>query len=66
MTTLALAAVSYDVAGAVRASGISERSIRAAIKSEDLTTHWLGSKPLIRAADLDEWVQSLPTERERA
>lgn len=63
MTRLAVAAVSYSVVGAAEASGVSERTIRGAIKAGELTTHWLGSKPLIRAVDLDEWVQSLPTER---
>lgn len=63
MTTLALAAVSYDLTGAVAASGISDRSIRQAIKDGELIAHYLGSKPLIRAVDLDEWVQSLPTEK---
>lgn len=61
MTHLALAAVSYSIPGAVEASGVSESSIRAAIKDGELTAHYLGTKPLIRAVDLDEWVQSLPT-----
>lgn len=63
MSTLALAAVSYDVVGAAVASGASERSIRKALADGDLIPHYLGTKPLIRAVDLDAWVQSLPTEK---
>lgn len=63
---LGLAAVSYNVAGAVAASGISETTIRTAIKAGDLIVHWLGSKPVIRSIDLDEWIQTFPTEKESA
>ena len=63
MTALALAAVAYNMAGAVAASGIGETSIKAAIRNGDLVAHFIGSKLVIRAADLDDWIQSLPTER---
>ena len=63
MTGLALAAVSYNMAGAIAASGIGESTIKAALKSGDLIGHYVGVKLVIRAADLDEWIQSLPTER---
>lgn len=62
-----LAAVSYSIPGAVVATGIGETTIRKALNDGDLVAHYVGSKPVIRAADLDEWVESLPTEKpERA
>lgn len=60
---LALAAVSYNMAGAVAATGISEATIKAAIAADELVAHFVGAKRVIRAADLDDWIQSLPTER---
>ena len=64
MTALALAAVSYNMAGAVAACGISESTIKAAIANDQLVAHYVGRKLVIRAVDLDDWIQSLPTERE--
>lgn len=66
MTYLALAAVSYNMAGAVAASGIGETNIKRAIARDELIAHYFGEKGgaiVIRAVDLDEWIQSLPTER---
>lgn len=63
MTSLALAAVSYSMAGAVRATGIGETSIKSAIARGDLVAHYVGAKIVLRAADLDAWIVSLPTER---
>jgi len=63
VTALALAAVSYNMAGAVAASGVGETSIKRAIADGDLIAHYVGVKTVIRAADLDEWIASLPTER---
>lgn len=63
MTALALAAVSYNMAGAITASGIGETTIKRAIADGDLIAHYVGTKTIIRAADLDEWIASLPTER---
>jgi len=62
VSALALAAVSYNMAGAVAATGIGETSIRAAIARGDLVGHYLGSKLVIRALDLDDWIQTLPTQ----
>lgn len=55
--------VSYDLARAAAAVGLSERTLRDAIATGDLIAHYLGRKPLIRRADLDAWIESLPTER---
>lgn len=66
MTSLALAAVSYNMAGAIAATGIGETTIKAAIKRNELVAHYVGTKLVIRAVDLDDWVASLPTERDSA
>lgn len=58
-----LAAVSYSLAGAAAASGLSDKTIRNAIVSEDLVVHYSGVKPIILASDLAEWIESLPTEK---
>lgn len=58
--------VSYDLARAAAAVGLSERTLRDAIAAGDLIAHYLGRKPLIRRADLDAWIKSLPTERRTA
>ncbi|WP_036570446.1 hypothetical protein [Nocardioides sp. URHA0032] len=63
MTSLALAAVSYKMADAVRATGIGETTIKAAQARGDLVGHYVGNKLVFRAVDLDEWVASLPTEK---
>lgn len=60
-----LAAVSYNLAGAVAASGISDKTIRQAIKDGNLVAHYVGTKPVIYALDLADWIQSLPTESSR-
>lgn len=64
MTYFALPAISYNMAGAVAATGIGETTIKAAIRNNELIAHYVGNKLVIRAADLDEWIQSLPTERQ--
>lgn len=60
---IALAAVSFDLPAAAVATGISESRIKEAQKAGELVAHYNGARPIYRAADLDEWVQSLPTER---
>lgn len=58
--------VSYDLAGAVAASGLSERTLRDAIADGSLVVHYGGkknTKVVIRREDLDDYIASLPTER---
>ena len=67
MSSLALAAVSYNVDAAAKATGIGVSRIKEAMANGDLVAHYNGVRPVIRAVDLDEWIESLPTERpERA
>lgn len=65
MTGIAVAAVSYDVPGAAAASGLGETTLRTAIAKDELVVHYYGTKPVIRAVDLDDWIRSLPTEKPR-
>lgn len=56
--------ISASLSRAAEAADVSESTIKTAIADGSLTAHYVGarsSKPVIRAADLDEWVQSLPT-----
>lgn len=62
MTYPTFTAVSYNMAGAVSATGIGETTINTAIRNNELIAHYVGNKLVIRAADLDEWIQSLPTQ----
>lgn len=61
--------VSYSLQGAAEASGISLDVIRKAMRAGDLPVHYPRvngkpiARPLVRADDLDRWVQDGPTER---
>lgn len=67
-----IAAVSFDIAGASAASGISTQVIRRAINAGDLESHYPDvdgrqiDKPLILADDLRAWVARGKTERKTA
>lgn len=52
--------ISFTVTGAVAATGIGENRIREAIHMGDLVAHYVGKKAILRAADLDDWIKSLP------
>lgn len=55
--------ISYSLADAAEAVGLSSETLRLAIADGELIAHYLGTKPVIRAVDLDTWIESLPTER---
>jgi excisionase family DNA binding protein len=55
--------ISAPLETAAKAAGIGPKALRAACESGDLPCYWTGNKRLIRAADLDDWLQTLPTER---
>lgn len=64
--TITLTAVSYAMADAVKATGVSEDTIRAALNDGSLVAHYVGAKatkPVFRAVELDAWIASLPTEK---
>lgn len=60
------APLAYTIADAAQTVGLSEWSIRAAIRNGDLAPRYYGSKPLIPAVELEAWLHSLPSERTTA
>ena len=46
--------------------GVSEKVIRAAIKSGDLIAHYPTARPVIRREELEEWLNRSPTEPPRS
>lgn len=60
-TQITVHQVAYDTRGAAEAAGVGITSIKEAIDAGELVAHYRGTKPLIRAVDLDEWVAPLPT-----
>lgn len=55
------APLAYSIPDAAQAVGLSERSIRDAIRRGDLAPRFYGAKPLITAAELDAWLNALPS-----
>lgn len=45
--------------------GLSPKTLEQAQAAGDLIAHYIGRKPVYRAADLDAWIESLPTEPQR-
>lgn len=62
-STPVFAQVSFDMAGAALATGLSEKSLDRAIAVGDLPARWFGRKKLVLAPDLFAWVDSLPDEK---
>ncbi len=42
---------------------ISLENLRTQIKNGDLEQRYIGHKPVVRVADFNKWVESLPEER---
>jgi hypothetical protein len=55
--------ISATLEAAAKATGIGVKQIRDASEAGDLPCRWAGNKRIYRAIELDEWVQTLPTER---
>lgn len=55
--------VSLSVADAAKVTGLSPWAIREAYRSGALPVRYHGTKVLIRADDLRQWIDGLPTER---
>jgi len=58
--------ISYTLATASAATGLSERSIADAIRRGDLIAHYVTDRPSILAGDLAAWIESGPTEKRRS
>lgn len=60
--------VSYDLEAAAKACGYSVKTLRGAIAAGSLIAHRAStaanSKLVVRVADLDAWIESLPTAAE--
>jgi len=57
--------LAYSLEEATEATGYSLDTIRKAIRNKDLTVRYANRKPVILAAELTDWLTSLPTEAPR-
>jgi excisionase family DNA binding protein len=55
--------IAADRVRAAEACGVGTTTIDEAVRDDELIAHYVGTKPVFRAADLDEWIRSLPTEK---
>lgn len=58
--------ISFNLKNASLATDISVRSLQYAIEEGSLTAHYVGTKPVVHADDLDAYVKSLPHARRAA
>lgn len=52
----------YTIQDAADLAGVSKEVIRAHIKRGNLTARYPSTRPVILAAELDEWLTNLPTD----
>ncbi|MFF1828974.1 hypothetical protein [Paenarthrobacter sp. NPDC058040] len=55
--------LAYSFEEAAVATGYSIDTIRRAVRANGLVARYANSKPVILTDELNEWLQSLPTER---
>ncbi|GGO92572.1 hypothetical protein GCM10011584_29260 [Nocardioides phosphati] len=55
--------ISFTIESASKATHIGQDRIREAIQQHNLIAHYVGTKAIILAGDLAEWIETLPTER---
>lgn len=60
-----MAQIGYTVAQAAAQVGLSERTIRDAIKDNYLPARYLGTKALVKHQELEDWFDKLPSESPR-
>lgn len=58
--------IAYRVPDAAAQCGVSESLLRAAIQRGDIVLRYPSTSPVIPHKDLEEWVDSLPTQSPRA
>lgn len=56
--------VSYDIPGAVLATGLSESALRRYIHAGAIAVRYSGTKPLIERDELAAFVAALPSTKE--
>lgn len=61
---VAPAPIAYNIEGACRATGLSEFVIAGALKRGTLTARYYGNKPLVGHADLLEWFNTFPLDKQ--
>ena len=61
---VAPAPIAHNIEGACRATGLSEFVIAAALKKGTLVAHFYGTKPLVGHADLLEWFNNFPLDKQ--
>lgn len=54
--------LAYSIEEAAIAAGYSTDTIRRAIRNSDMTARYANSKPVILATELQDWLETLPTE----
>jgi excisionase family DNA binding protein len=57
-----MAQISYTVAQAAEQVGLSERTLKEAIKDSRLAARYMNTKAIIRHEDLAEYIDRLPAE----
>ena len=56
--------VSFDIPGAVLATGLSESALRRYVQAGDIAVRYAGTKPLIERDELAAFVAALPSTKE--
>jgi excisionase family DNA binding protein len=57
------ARLAYSIPEAALAVGVSESTIRRAVRSGSLPVKYPSGRPVIRAVDLEAWLDAAPDER---
>lgn len=57
--------ISYTIAEAAESVGLSERSLRDAIKDSKIAVRYFNTKAIIRREDLESYIDQLPSESPR-
>lgn len=57
--------VSYDIPSAALATGLSETTLRDAVRRGDLAALYSGTKLVIEREELQAFIRALPSERPR-
>ncbi|MFK0042057.1 helix-turn-helix domain-containing protein [Paenarthrobacter sp. NPDC090517] len=54
--------LAYTYQEAANSVGVSVRTLQRLVERGELAVKYIGSKPVIRASELDAWLDSLPSE----
>jgi excisionase family DNA binding protein len=52
----------YTYQEAANSVGVSVRTLQRLVERGDIAVKYIGSKPVIRASELDAWLETLPSE----